>query len=163
MYHASHFVRISQWISLVRSDKTHLCAGTCHHHRRRGSGRLRPVQDGGVDIGCLQDFDLHAAEERYDSDRDHRGQCEDITHLQWRNSKTSQKSYFLRHLSNSTWILQVGNTTSCDFPSDEFHAEYVGVDLSSWTMEETKSTKMRIGDTNRHRICQYGPGLKWFV
>lgn len=58
-----------------------------------------------------------------------------------------------------THRLHAGNSTSCAFPSDAFHAEYFGVDLSSFTKEDTNSTKMRAGDTYRHMICQYGPGL----
>ena len=57
----------------------------------------------------------------------------------------------------------MGNSTSCAFPSDASHAEYFGVDIASLIMEVTKSARMRIGDTKRHRICQYGPGLKWFA
>ena len=62
-----------------------------------------------------------------------------------------------------TCRLQVGNSTSCAFPSEALHAEYFGVDIASFTIDTTKRAKMRIGDTKRHRICQYGPGLKWFA
>ena len=57
-------------ICLIAFDTvTYLRAGTRHHHRRGGGGRLRPVEDGRVDVGRLQHLDLHAAEQRDDGDR----------------------------------------------------------------------------------------------